>query len=648
MKFVNEKLCIAYQEAIDAGISENTLKSAKQRATSSHWFVEDPSDKRRVLLVWENLKDEYKEKIQAKWGDPYKRMAIQPIRELVKYDHKAEQFYLDYKYDEGKVLSTEHVKKYTAAASFLNMLVAQTADKKQLKKLLNLSIEDFYTKCCEIITADMLSLPTSYRRLLAKVDEYKQHGYACLVSWKFGNKLAAKVRDEVSESALLELIAHPNQYDDVLIVQQYNQWAKKSNYKPIKADTVGVWRRKKESEIIMQREGNAALNEKYLKQAKGFRPTAPLLLVENDDNHLDLLFINPEDSTSHKHFNKYKAIVVIDSFNDYVLGYAYDLELNKQLVRAAYINAMYHIRSITNGWYLPHEVKNDRWALKELKPFYESIGNYFPTPVGSKHRGYIEPFFGNAHWKRCLKLGANNYTGNNITARHRGVNVEALERAKNDRPMIGDEAIEQIENFFHRLRHMPQSNGISKHEQWLQAWNTLPTERKRLISDEQFLLKFGIEHNANGEGLRITNAGLKPQINGVRYNFDLAQYRMEDVGKRVSIIYDPYDMSRVLVTDHQQFRMMAYDARLNSRALADASTDSRVYLNSILNEKRDAVNVISEKADRRREVLSAHNIDAETILQAGVLMKEVRQAAEVKVLAPMTRDFEDNDYLNQI
>jgi hypothetical protein len=60
-----------------------------------------------------------------------------------------------------------------------------------------------------------------------------------------------------------------------------------------------------------------------------------------------------------------------------------------------------------------------------------------------------------------------------MTAKFRGVNMEALERNKKDRPTIGNEAIQQIENFFYRLRHLPQSNGISKHDQWLNAWNAL-------------------------------------------------------------------------------------------------------------------------------------------------------------------------------
>lgn len=654
MKLIDNKLFIEFAEMVDCGVSEKYLRKAKSTGIKCWTFIDDPADKRKVLIEFESLKDEYKTKVAARFGNPHEYMAKMPIRNLVKWDHKAEEFFLAYRYDSNKSLPIEHVKKYTLAASWLNMFKAVTEDKKALKKLLNLTIEQFYTHAIEIITADKIDLPTSYRRLLATRKDYETNGPSALIDWRFGNKLAAKIKDELSESTLLEMLANGNQFDDVFIAQQYNDWAKKNNYKPIDAATVGVHRRKNGHLITMQREGNAAFYETYSKQAKGFRPTAPLYMVESDDNHLDLLFIDPDDNTPHKFFHKYKAIVVVDSFNDYVLGYAYAEDLSLDLVKAAYLNAMYHIRSITGGWYLPHETKTDRWGIKTLEPFYQSLGKYFKTPVGSKHRGYIEPFFGSAHWKRCIKIGANNYSGNNMTAKFRGVNTEALDRNKKDRPLIGDEAFQQIENFFHRLRHMPQANTkISKHDQWMQAWQAMPVEQKRQITDEQFLLKFGIEHNNQGRGIRITNRGVEPQIGGIKYSYDInVPSLMQYINKSVSVVYDPFDMSRVLITDFEGVRLMGVDARLNSRALQDADTDTRTYLNATLTEKTNDVEFIAQRSQRRRRVLESAGIDAETLLQANVMDKQLKQRAEQRVLAqvinPNLQNENDSDFYNEM
>lgn len=646
MKLIENTLYLEFAELVDCGISSNTILHAKRRKSPSWGFIDHPEDRRKILIEYEKLKEDYKRKVEARFGNPYEYVAKMPIRQLVKWDDKAEEFYLSYRYDENKPLPIEHVKKYAKAASWLNMLRDVAKDKKELKRMLSLTLEQFYKNVIEIIIGDNIDLPTSYDRLIARptsaLKKYTNDGYASLIDWRFGNKLAAKVNDEVSESVLLEMIAHPNQFDDVIITQQYNRWAKKNGYKTIKPETVGHHRRKKEGLIIMHREGNAALNEKFLRQVKGYRPSFPLAMVESDDNHLDLLFLDPDDNTAHKFFHKYKAIVVVDSFNDYVLGYAYSENLSNDLVRAAYLNAAYYIRSITGAWYLPHETKSDRWGLKDLMPFYKSLGKYITTPVGSKHRGYIEQFFGSAHWKRCLKLGANNYSGNNMTAKNRGVNTEVLNLNRKNYPTVGNEANKQIENFFYRLRHMPQSNGVSKHQQWMEAWQGLAPEKKRVVTDEQFLLKFGIEHNT---GIRITNRGVEPQIGGMRYSYDLdTPSLLELVGKSVSVIYDPFDMSRVLVTDFEKVRLMGYDARLQSRALEDAGTDSRTFLNAILNEKRDDVNYIAHRASRRQSVLESAGIDVEGLLQAEApVRKEVKQRAEQRALVAANSAYQDSD-----
>jgi len=654
MKLIDNILYIEFAEMVNVGVSENYLRKAKSLGTKCWSFRDDPDDRRKVLIEFEKLKPEYKVKVEARYGNPYEHMTKLPIKNLVKFDSQAEQFFLSYRYDENKSLPIEHVTKYTIAANWLNMFKQVAENKKELKKLLNLTIEQFYLKVIEIIKEEKIDLPTSYRRLVVSEDsalkKYLNSGYSSLIDWRFGNKQAAKIKDEVSESVLLEMLSHENQFDGVFIAQQYNTWAKANGYKAIDPATVGVWRKKKEAELSMFREGNAELRNKFLKQVKGSRPTAPLYLIESDDNTLDLLFIDPNDTTNHKWYHKYKAIVVTDSFNDYPLGYAYGEEISIELVRAAYLNAMYHLRSITGQWCLPHETKTDKWAIESLRPFYKSLGNYYDTPVGSKNRGYIEQFFGSPHWKRCLKIGANNYTGNNMSAKFRGVNQDVLARNKKDYPLIGNEAITQIENFFHRLRYMPQSNGISKHDQWMQAYHAMPIEEKKVINDEQFLLKFGIEHNNRGEGLRITNRGIEPQINGVKYSYDLqVPSLMEYVGKSMSIMYDPNDMSRVLVTDFDKVRIMGIEARLSHKALHDGTTDSRLYLNAVSDEKRNDVNRIAARSERRKDVLKSYGVDAENLLQAGVMVKEIKTAAEQKYLMKsLGEDVASDDFYDQM
>jgi hypothetical protein len=662
MKLIDTILYIEWAEALSAGIPKGTMDAAKARKSRSWVFVDDPDDNRKVLIGYDQLSQANKDMIIKAFGDPYKFVAMQPVRKLIKYDAKAEAFFLDYSYGENKKLSREHVDKYTTAANVLNMLREATTDKKELKKLLKLSIDDFYLTVIEIIKQDDIDLPSNYRKLLARRKEYDAEGYVSLISAKFGNKNSAKVSDEVSEAALLELIAHPNQYDDVFICYSYNKWAKEKGYKTITPATVGLHRRTKMAQVVEEREGRDSLNNYVLTNVRGQRPSMPLLLSEVDDNVLDLLYNNPDNP---KGEYRYVCMFVKDSFNDYVTGYAYDIRgtLDKgqtnMLIKAAWINSMYYIRSITGAWYLPHEIKSDRWGMKTLRPFYESIAHYTVGEFGGKNNRYIEGSFGSAHHKRALKLGSNNYSGNNISAKNRGVNQDFVKANKNERPMIGPEAHRQIEERIHLMRHMPQLTRKaeakpSKHEEWIMAWDNAPVERKIRINDEQFLHKFGIEHMPkNGSLPRLTNRGLDVQINKQRYAFVIEGGTPIDfLGKQVTVLYDPFDMSRVLITDHEQVRMIGREPRLSPRAVSDGHTNSRTYLNAILEEKKEQVSMLGERKEKRKALVHAAGFDADTMLQAGVMVKELRQEAETKWLSQslgeVATEVNEDDYLNEI
>src|SRR5690606_248705 len=125
----------------------------------------------------------------------------------------------------------------------------------------------------------------------------------------------------------------------------------------------------------------------------------------------------------------------------------------------------------------------------------------------------------------------------------------------------------QIENFFHRLRHMPDitrknfNSALSKEQQWLAKWNDMREDQKRPISDLQFLSIFGITHNPD-RPITITNRGIEPQICNIKHSFDLpADLQLSRfVGAKVNVIYDPYDMSRVLVTNNDDIRFIARSA----------------------------------------------------------------------------------------
>lgn len=667
-------LCITMAGLTWLGFNENTLWKASSRGSKAWPFIDHPEDGRMKLVVYDELKENKKaeiterlrkrmgckctEELTCLCGDIYSYTVTEPIRKMIVKDLKAESFYMAYRYkscsgiDGVDALSAERVRHYTQEASILNMIVKATGNAKDvIKKGLNISIDDFWKHIARIIEVEKSKefisnkFPSSYRNLSARVREYNTDGYEVLIHGNAGKQNAAKVSDEVAKAFLLSLIAHPLQHDDFTIMLFYNQWAKANGRAELIADgTVGVYRRNNATEIDILRYGNKHFTERHNKEIAGFKPTAPLYLVEHDDNHLDLLFTDWNDASSSKHYHRFKAYVVTDSFNRLPLGKMYAENVSTELVRAAYVDAMYYIRSLTGAWYLPHELKSDNFGVQELEPFYKNIGHFHRTPVGSKQRGYIEQSFGDAHWRRCIKLSSdNNYTGNNITALNRGVNIEWLDKNKKDYPAI-QESTSKIEYFFHLLRNFPQStNGKTKEAEWLEAWQQLPEADKRPISDEQFLMIFGIAHRPHGRTNTIDTAGIEFTLNGQHRKYTLPEdIRFNNVGKSVTILYDPMDFSRILITDNDKLRCVATETRLMPRAIRDYKQGDRTYFNQLMAEKIANVGKVTAKNDKRKQVLVENNIDTETFFQIGSLVKELKMEHETRAI--MNRNEETREF----
>lgn len=634
----------------EAGLSTNYYNKERSRGNNRLRFIDHPENRKYSLVAFETLSDEHKYKIRLRFENPYDFVVREPIATMIVNEDADFEFYLKYRYNDTEQLPIKRVRQYTRACAVLRMLQRVEESRNRLIKDMGINVPTFFKHLDSILQLEKkngalkefegvdqlpIKFPTSYRNLVngkdSKLAQFKSTGPVLLIDKMYGNQLAAKVNDEVAESTLLELIVNPMQYDDVLVCMLYNNLAKKTGHKAITPATVGVWRRKKGYEVDPERYGKAAYNEKYIRQVKGLLPSSPLRLVEHDDNNLDFLF---KEEGGYE-FGKYVAITVIDSRTKLLLGKSYIASRTpeKWMVYHAYLDAMYYIRSLTGSWHLPFEVKADKWAAKSLTPFYNKIGKYIPPSHGNKHRGYLEQYFASPLWKRSQKLvSQNNYTGNNMTAKYRGVNEDTLRLNSKNRPMIGNEAEQQIENMFHLLRHMPaisreDMNAPSKEQQFLNEWALLTEEQKRPISDEHFLLTFGIRHNAK-KPIAITNRGIEPQILNTQYSYDMPESWMYEKyrGAKVRVVYDPYDMSRVLITNDDDIRFIAKTADLSPRAITDSYTGSRTFLNALLAEKAEMVERASSASERRKKI--AQPVNAANMLIAGPMVKEIKNNAE--------------------
>lgn len=585
---------------------------------------------RAVFVEFESMPRNFKEDIIKYYGCPYNYVSKQPILQALRHDHDAEQFYYNYTLPNGSKLPSSdysidgkkqinYVARYTEAVNWLNLLIRLTNDKSQLKRELNISMGKFWQASIELMKQKKVNLPYSYKRLKEKIKTFQTEGYESLIeTHKFGNDYSRKIVGEVAEALLKELLTLRNKHADTTIALEYNKWAITQGLETITPEAVGYWRKKWKNELILEREGMGKTYNQLSKQARRARPSAPLLLVNSDDNVLDIYFKAPGNDW-------YRPViyVVIDAFNDYILGYAIGDSVTKELIKEAYRDANRHVMQLTGEAYCWQQLQTDHWGISgknttELEQFYNSMAISTPAGLKNSQTKYIERSFGST-WHNVLKrLFPNNYSGHNITAKQK-LNADNLKPAYF--PTV--ENCEEMVALFIQAMRLTTRTGtdLNRQEEWLQAFSASNKSKKKLLTEEMRLQIFGKRHDYLNT---IEAKGLTPTLLGKTRIYELSQdILFEHVGKQVQVIYDEADLSRVLVTDGKGLRFIAEEYKLLPSAIADYEEGDRARIDNLLAEKSTLLPKIKQLIDNRKEVLERAKIDAESRLQAGVMAKAI-------------------------
>lgn len=644
MKYINSILYLTAAELKELGIYEAFHSS--QRRNSSDWvWIYDPSDARKVLIQYSTLRDRYKEMVIARFGDPYAYMASDIIQSQLSTPAADVEFLATYLLPDGTHLPYEKQKQYATAASYLQFL--HTTRAPGFRALGFTSAEGFYQAIQRLIECNNVDLPRSYSKLRLKVRDYARVGVTCVISKGFCNKSAAKIKDEVAEALLIKMISHYNQFEDTFVAAKYNIFASATGRAPITDRTVGYFRHNNKILVTAPRQGMATFVNQYEPVKHRTRPSYPLALINSDDNDLDLYFreetITAKGTRKGNPYFRFKLVVVIDAFNDYPLGYAVGKTQTVDLVKAAYLNAVHHIKEITGEHLLWHQIQADHYALKALRPFYEGQAIFTPPRVKLARGKIIEQSFGH-NWHSILRQYPN-YANNNITAQKKG-NFEAIQANAKYFPTV-NEGFDQVADFFNRLRHsVNEKTGKSKQQQWLEAYAMMSSENKKSLTDQRRLLLFGHEHSYKN---KLTNAGINVTLKGQKITYDInKEDYLKHVGKTMQVFYDPYDLTTVLATmDDLRVQVLCPVYEKHKMAVIEMVEGDRERLNVKIRESKEIGQYVLDKQFETNLILQRAGIDANSMLQAGVLNKEDKSLAENNYYAAELNSppsFELDDY----
>lgn len=593
MKQINGKIYIQYHEAMAAGMPKGTIDSAVNRKSSSWSFIKDPDDNRRTLIEFGMLSDKYKRMIIAKYGEPSAFIAAQEITPLLIARSVDADLILNYQYD-GKHLPPDTQADYIECCKYLYLLSNATCRYIKSKTSFE-SINAFTEAVISLIKAADISLPHNYSRLKHKIKEYKENGALSVISKRFGNQNSRKLGD-VQLALVAQCYAKANQFGAERIADEYNKMAIEQGWKSITAQGILYNLKKPElkQQLLGPRKGVSAFREYADFSISRIRPSRPGMLWVGDGTPFELYY--QQDG---KTWMRLTVYVVIDAFNDYVVGYSIGHSESNALARLAWRNAC------VNTGVLPEQVKTDRFGLKEMRSYYSGIvkdESYFtPSKVGNARDKVVEQFF--AQIRKQVVRDYFNHSGANITSKEQP-NRDYLNAIVKEFP---DEAgcIEQIHDCIQRWNTMPRKklNGLSLENQWLNG----DRSRIRLLDTRQRLEIFGLQNERTN---RLTNKGIITTLEGSTRIYMLNDHAfMDTIGTDYTLRYDPLDLSHVLaVSPDGKFRFVIPEYKPVPMAFGDMQEGDRIRLNALLRLKEERIALNIERNKRQLALIEAEGL----------------------------------------
>lgn len=602
MEYYNNILCERAEWLIDNGVmTEHQYKHMAHR--KQIYVVRRGNRNTPALVAYDSIPDRFKPEIKKALGcDPYAAAKVSQVEIRIEHNAEISKFFEeDFVLADGRSLPKETRAEYYANAIVLEAIGKLLSDKKQTRRSRGGRVSHRWKDIAEGVqdldrTKYPHTLPANPRRLEDRFKRYKKEGLESLIHKNFMNKHAASIDDEIKESYMTELLASPKNFDNAQVSRLYNMIAGQMGWRQITPATVSVWRDKLDTTIFAGRRGSVAFSNKKTMQVKRSAPTAPLLYWTLDGWDVELLYQKFENGKTTYH-HRPTVVIVLDACLKYPVGYAIGTHETPELIQTALRNAARHTAELFGSMHKAHQIQSDRYAIKKLTPYYETMGEKV-TPARAKNAKakIIEPYFGSINKKWCQLLP--NWSGFGITSNQdKQPNVEYLNKYKSGFPDF-DGVCRQIEMIISRERE-------EKIERYMELWQGMDASRKIELSAESYLLQFG---ETTGRTNLLQGSGLHPTILGQRRDYDCFDISFRDhVSTKWKVMYDPDDLSKVLaVNENETLRYMLEEKYIQPMALADRKDGDSDQLQRIRQYNRELEETVIDRRSKSGNIVRDH------------------------------------------
>lgn len=414
MEFFDNKLCISVRELEADGIltqdycrqlaARNRLKMARSGGGKGNY----------ALVVVDSLPTEYQDQVNEKHPGGAAIFLRGWIISNYELDQAAVAFFMDWAARQSSdKASDELARKYAVNASVLNTCIRLYNRSRDYRKLMG----EKYDWSMMAATIETLreefghDLPASTLRFRKKVNEYKQYGYECLISGKFGNQIARKV-DHKTERLICSIAVLPNKPFNSNVHEMYMSFvcgeldvydlSTGEIYNPDDfTDKNGDPKELSESTIrnVLNKPSNKLLVEHALSSYTTFmHEQMPHVHRHNGEFSLSQITMDDVDLTRKLKDTKQRvhAYYAYDVVSQCVVGASYGRKKDQMLVVDCFRDMFRLIER--NGWGIPAGIEVENHLMSEYKEGFLQAGVafnfvHFCAPQNSQEK-YAEPLNG--------------------------------------------------------------------------------------------------------------------------------------------------------------------------------------------------------------------------------------------------------------
>lgn len=589
-----------------AVISYNALNKRLLSKTCVETQLRRASLNYDALVLHSSLSQDWKDSLSIKFGNPKTEIKRSFFAGHYEADRKAFDFFMAYTYgDDNKKLDLKLIETYTYNASVLNAVInCKTNRKAYIKALGGVQVDMWQSLSSDVNCFREVehALPATSRGLRIRYNEYIKSSYVSLISGRLQNQNASKVKDDDQLALIDELLAKHTNLDYTQVANIYNSVAERLYWKTITPQTVA--NRKQDSNLVIYagRNGANALSNNLLMQNKRSAPSQPMLYWTMDGWDAELLYqkteANAKGYSTTTYHNRLTAVMIVDPYNKYIIGYAIGTHETPALIKSALRNAFQHSQELFGGYYRPYQLQSDNYAKATLTPLYEACSvHYTPAKVKNAKSKIIEPFFNRFNKEYCQMF--DNWSGHNVNSGSASQpNSEYMNKIKNQFP--DEQGCRQ------QLISAIEADRRKKQEAYTSQWQEVASEFKSELTLPMYLRSLG---ETTGYTNRLDGPGLTPTINGqiLTYDsFDLNFRKLAHLDWAVS--YDPQDLSKVLVTNANSrngklvdvvgtYEFLLEQKHIQPMALAERNEGDALKLSEVKNYNSNVMQYITEERE---------------------------------------------------